>query len=220
MSDETEYKGYTITIEQDEDVESPREWCNLGTMLCRHRNYNLGDAQINTDEVDLIGDPDYDWPTLDAYLIDRHDMAPGSPILPLYLMDHSGLSMSCGDYGDRWDSGQVGWIFATNNGVKDCGTPPELWAEALTGEVATYSQYLEGDVLSYTAIAPDGEYVGGCCGFYRDDDYSNEEGLSYMMGEARADIDADILQREVHAAAERVRLDMMVDKWASLAAAG
>ncbi len=35
---------------------------------------------------------------------------------PLWLYDHSGISISCGDrtypYNDRWDSGQVGWIIA------------------------------------------------------------------------------------------------------------
>lgn len=36
--------------------------------------------------------------------------------LPLWLYDHSGITMSCGarsgQYADRWDSGQVGWIIA------------------------------------------------------------------------------------------------------------
>ena len=32
-------------------------------------------------------------------------------ILPLYLYDHSGLTMSTNDFGDRWDSGCVGFIY-------------------------------------------------------------------------------------------------------------
>lgn len=36
---------YRIRIEQDLDAESPREWDNMGTMVCWHRNYNLGDEQ-------------------------------------------------------------------------------------------------------------------------------------------------------------------------------
>ena len=44
---ETElYKGYTIKIEQDDIGGDCREWDNTGTMVCRHRDYNLGDKQI------------------------------------------------------------------------------------------------------------------------------------------------------------------------------
>lgn len=30
-------------IYQDPDAESPREWCNLGTLICWHRRYRLDD---------------------------------------------------------------------------------------------------------------------------------------------------------------------------------
>lgn len=43
-------------------------------------------------------------------------MKPYAEWLPLWLYDHSGLTISCGTrvypYNDRWDSGQVGWIVA------------------------------------------------------------------------------------------------------------
>ena len=43
-------------------------------------------------------------------------MKPHAEWLPLWLYDHSGLTISCGErvypYNDRWDSGQVGWIVA------------------------------------------------------------------------------------------------------------
>ena len=34
---------YKIEVIQDSEPESPREWDNLGNMICFHRNYNLGD---------------------------------------------------------------------------------------------------------------------------------------------------------------------------------
>lgn len=41
-------------------------------------------------------------------------MGPHAEWIPLWLYDHSGITMSCGartgQYADRWDSGQVGWI--------------------------------------------------------------------------------------------------------------
>lgn len=43
-------------------------------------------------------------------------MEPYAEWMPLWLYDHSGITMSCGartyPYNDRWDSGQVGWIVA------------------------------------------------------------------------------------------------------------
>lgn len=41
-------------------------------------------------------------------------MEPYAEWMPLWLYDHSGITMSCGartgQYADRWDSGQLGWI--------------------------------------------------------------------------------------------------------------
>lgn len=43
----TMYNGYKINIYQEEYSESPREWDNLGKMVCNHRQYTLGDEQVN-----------------------------------------------------------------------------------------------------------------------------------------------------------------------------
>lgn len=42
---EEQYKGYKITIYQDECLESPREWENQAIMACFHNNYYLGDLK-------------------------------------------------------------------------------------------------------------------------------------------------------------------------------
>ena len=52
-------------------------------------------------------------------------MEPYAEWMPLWLYDHSGITMSCGartgQYADRWDSGQVGWILAMKKTVmKEC----------------------------------------------------------------------------------------------------
>ena len=36
-------KKYELKIVQDTDPESPRTWDNLGTMVCFHKRYELGD---------------------------------------------------------------------------------------------------------------------------------------------------------------------------------
>lgn len=42
---EEKYRGFTIKVEDDPEPNDPREWDNLGTMICAHRRYILGDEQ-------------------------------------------------------------------------------------------------------------------------------------------------------------------------------
>lgn len=54
-------------------------------------------------------------------------MEPYAEWLPLWLYDHSGITMSCGartgQYADQWDSGQVGWIVSLKKDImKEIGS--------------------------------------------------------------------------------------------------
>ena len=57
-------------------------------------------------------------------------------ILPLYLYDHSGLTMSTNDFGDRWDSGCVGFIYMDKDtAMKELG---------MAGDEVRIAQAMEG----------------------------------------------------------------------------
>lgn len=84
--------------------------------------------------------------------------------LPLWLYDHSGLSISCGErrypYNDQWDSGCLGWIFLSKATIlRELGAAEDTWRERgfaiMRGEVETYDQYLRGDVYGYTLYVSD-----------------------------------------------------------------
>ena len=87
MSETYEHMGHTIRIVQDEDPGNPRtDWDNMGTMVCFHGRYDLGDKhEYNADHYS-------GWEELKADIEKEEDTA---VILPLFLMDHSGISMSC-----------------------------------------------------------------------------------------------------------------------------
>lgn len=148
---------YNLNIFRDEDAENPREWENLGKMVCWHRRYNLGDTH------------DFDSPQ-DFYETDEYKNA--FAILPLYLYDHSGITMSNNDFGDRWDSGQVGHIYATKESVREMlGREPteadrEHILDILKGETKTYDQYLQGDCYAFTIQDQTGETVESVGGFF------------------------------------------------------
>ena len=160
-----EHAGKIIRVYQDESPESPRELDNLGTMLCNHRRYTLGDAQGSIKDL-----PD------DAVIT-----------LPLFLYDHSGLSISTSIspywFHASWDAGQVGVIYVTREKLlKEYGCSritkhiKEKAAKVLEQEVRTYNQYLAGDVYGYVVEEEEGNDLESCWGFY---------GLDYCIEQAK-----------------------------------
>ena len=96
-------------------------------------------------------------------------------LMPLYLYDHSGISISCSHgypYNDRWDAGQVGWIYVSYDEVQRCygEVTPETIAKAeqcMETEVSEYDSYLRSDCYGYT-IEKNGEEVDSCWGYIGD----------------------------------------------------
>ncbi len=68
------------------DIENPREWDNLGTMVCWHRHYELGDEHRYATPDDFIDAFDPKSENWNGQKI--------AVIMPLYLFDHSGITMS------------------------------------------------------------------------------------------------------------------------------
>lgn len=132
---------HRLRIFYDDAPESPRKYrSTLGTMVCWHGRYDIGD--------------DHDYQSPQDFLED----VPADTVvrLPVFLLDHSGLRLSTGSFGDPWDSGQVGWIFARLDQVRDAfnvdQVTPAIRARAegiLRSEVEEYSHYLSGDVFGY-----------------------------------------------------------------------
>ena len=182
-----EYKNCKIRIEYDDVCESPREWDNVGTMVCFHKRYNLGDGDCGLNPTDFE-----DFDDLHEFLVRRYDAA---VILPLYLYDHGGISMSTGSFACRWDSGQVGFIYASHETIrKEYGDGPDSLERAkkyLRGEVEVYDRYLTGQVFRFTVEGPDCN--DSSWGYYTD--------VDYVINEAKRCIDAALrhAQKEVSA---------------------
>lgn len=156
----------TFEVHQDTSSESPRDWDNLGTMICCHGRYTFGDEQFDADDFD-------DWNDLRKHLIENRE---AKVILPLYVYDHSGLSMyTDGDKGYRqheaWDSGQVGFIYATEKDIEQnfltvADGIEERAEEVLKSEIETYSQYIEGDVWGVEVFNKRGKLIDSLWGLF------------------------------------------------------
>ena len=115
----------------------------------------------------------------------------GYVILPLYLYDHSGITMSTGAFDCPWDSGQVGWIICDKETIeREFNGDRDLAEKCLLAEVATYDQYLIGDVYGFIVEKreecakcghSDWEHVDSCWGFYGSD--VRENGMADHLGE-------------------------------------
>jgi hypothetical protein len=170
------YRDYDIKIEQDQYPESPRNWDNLGTMVCFHRWHNLGDEHN-------CAHPD-----------DIRESLKDCIHLPLYLLDHSGMTMSTSPFSCPWDSGQVGIIYVEIEQVKKewkwknlSKKRIEKINEILVQEVEAYDDYLTGNVWCFT-IEKDEKYINSCCGFFGDPE-------GYIMDVYRSIIDYDIKEK-------------------------
>ncbi len=99
-------------------------------------------------------------------------------IFPIFLMDHSGISMCTKSFGCRWDSGQVGYIICDNETIdREFNGDRELAEKHLESEVSVYNDYVSGDVYGFIVEEREGdndwEHVDSCYGFYGSDVRTN-----------------------------------------------
>ena len=139
--------GYELKyLTYDPEPDDPRNWDNLGKMVCFHQRYTLGDkTDYNLNNYDS-------WEELAEAIKEEENPA---IMLPLYLYDHSGLRMKVGSFQGllpqghaEFDSGQIGFIYVTKEDLKKEGLTTKKAKNILQGEVSTYDQYLIGDVYS------------------------------------------------------------------------
>lgn len=181
------YKGYEILINVDENPENPRtEWDNLGTMVCFHKRYSLGDKTNFSNDLDGF-----------KSFLKREDENIIS--LPLYLYDHSGITMNTTGFrhcdGAGWDWGQVGVIYVTKAHIrKEYGWKYITKARAqkildiLRNEVQTYDDYLTGEVYGYSIKDSINKKEETSCWGY----YGSDHEKSGLMPDARSAIDGII----------------------------
>lgn len=214
--------AYLLTVQPDDFFPNPRrEDENFGTMICFHRRYQLGDEHDYSNSDDLIKDlyikaagggdrgeqkyedltEKYDvWP-LNSQQIQELNQALMSQIekmyvvLPVYLLDHSGLAMSTTDFNDRWDSGQVGIIFVSNEKIKEEYEvdliEPVLRLqveERLKEEVAEYDAYLRGECYCFE-LYEDGDLVHSCGGFTGAFDKAVKDMVEYLPDDCAKMVD-------------------------------
>jgi len=163
--------GNTLQVINDSNPESPRTWSNLGKMVCFHRRYSLGDKH-DFKQGDYNG-----WDELKAAILKKENVA---VIQPMYMYDHSGITVSTKPFSCPFDSGQIGFIYITKEAAREGFMVKNVTAKIkerllvnLNGEVETYDQYLTGDIYGFKEVDSEGNEVDSCWGFYGDNPKTN-----------------------------------------------
>ena len=178
-----------LKVVHDSSAESPRSWDNLGKMICFHNRYDLGDKH-NYNADDYSG-----WEEMKKAILKEENPA---VILPLYLYDHSGISISTSPFSCRWDSGQIGFVLVSKKqaleeygGVRVSSKTKVKIESVVEAEVKTYTQYIEGEVYGFQIVDEDDDIIDSCYGFYGTDfatngmlDYIDHE----LLGVAEAEV--------------------------------
>ena len=157
-------EGLTYKVYLDKYPISPRENDNLGTMICFHKRYKIGDCH------GYVHSNYNSWDELEKEII--KDLK-GAIILPLYLYDHSGLTISTKPFSCPWDSGKVGFILVSLEKIRSEFSWKyvnkkriEKILSYLNLEVEEYNSYLTGEVYAWTTYDKDGNEAESCCGYY------------------------------------------------------
>ena len=172
MKNIIENEKYKLEIFDDLNPCSPREFDNLGTMVCFHRRYNLGD------ETELKSSDFSSWEELENYLYKEEDALIA---IPVFMYDHSGLWINTTGFSCPWDSGQVGYIYISKEKVRreySCKRISKklkkMIREMLCSEVDLYNDYLCGNVYGFTLTDKENaEEIDSSCGFYGTDYIEN-----------------------------------------------
>lgn len=158
-------KNYRLAVQQDLDPLNPREFGDLCIMVCFHNRYTLGDKH-NYKQGDYRS-----WKELKQAIESSERVA---MIEPLYLFDHSGITISTSPFSCRWDSGQIGYVYMTQETKEKNTLSDEGMRDQLTHEIEAYNRFLSGEVYSYHIEQFDNEslewiLVSNCGGYWSED---------------------------------------------------
>jgi len=165
---ETTPSGFTVEVVYDPDPMNPcQEWDQLGTVaLDKRSRYDFGNERLDSARLQEIG-------TSEDYVK-----------LPIYIYDHSGITINTTGFSCPWDSGCVGLIYVHKDKVlKEYDVErvtPELRARVQTmlrGEIEELDKYLTGQVYGWRVLDTAGDARDSCWGYFGTPDECLQEGL-------------------------------------------
>jgi len=190
---------YVLFLVNDNSPPNPRtEQENFGKMICFHRRYNIGDEHKFNDPDEFLMDlleeklgaadaAEDKFTELSSevnvalyksqasqYRKAIHEkileyLSSSYVIEPIFMYDHSGITINTKGFSCPWDSGQVGWIVASHDTIKnEFGQINDETIEKaralLKSEVKEYDYYLTDQCYGFR-LYKSNEEIASCWGF-------------------------------------------------------
>jgi len=184
-----------LKITQDPNPPNPRYWNPIGTIIYNHPKYILGDYQIDKENYSSWQD------VLEKEILDVSENPASIIYLPIYLLDHSSISISTSDFNNPWDSGQVGYIYMERTPLHQDKSDIQL-KQILKSEISDFNKYLQGDCYGFELI--ESEICSHCnqtvetvilgeeWGIYANNEEELKEEISQILKDSNISISEDI----------------------------
>jgi hypothetical protein len=185
-----------LELVRDCDCESPREWDNFSKIIMFGKYSRIGDKHEYDDPEEFLTDlllqaldngddekatelyesltaetDSTDYGVVCDYLVDR-----GYILKQVYLLDHSGIRLSTASFNDPWDSGRVGWIYASPEMIRKNYSVEVITektiADAISemdAEINVLDDYVAGNTYGFQLYEGENE-IDSCYGFIGDID--------------------------------------------------
>lgn len=173
----------TLKIYYDSNAENPREFAEYDSVIAYKSQYTLGE-EIIPEPIDWLEEKlnvpkKYEYSN--ARLAELEEIFFDRFIAKcIYLYEHSGFAVSTSPFSNKWDSGQVGYIYISkekvraNYGAKKVGKKlKQLVLDRLEAEVEELNHYVSGDVFGFKILDSEDSVVDSCWGFYGDNFLEN-----------------------------------------------
>lgn len=149
--------GVDVVVDYDHFPFNPIEGSDVKFILF-HKRYNLGHKH-DVKHEDYSG-----WDEMRSDLESQYDY-----VCPVYMYEHSGIAFKTTSFGDRWDSGQIGFACAN---YKDFGlTEWEDVDRIVCGLLDEYEHYINGDIFMVTLYDSEtSETIDCMSGFYSEEE--------------------------------------------------
>lgn len=172
--------GNILNIYYDEDfAENPQvTWDNLGHCEFFHKRYKFGNENLFTDHIEAQN-----------YALSNKVIS-----LPVYMYEHSGITISTTSFNCQWDSGLLGYIWVSKEnvrnefGVKSINKKlKEKVLDILQAQINLLDDYVQGNVFGFKVIDKNtNQEIDSCWGFYGID--FSKSGLFEQVGITEDDI--------------------------------
>lgn len=172
-----------LEIKYDCSSESPREFAEHFSTIAYKSRYSIGEEYIN-EPIEWLEEK-LGKPALGEYTNQRLEALEGEfykefIALPIYLYDHSGITISTSPFSCRWDSGKAGYIYVSKadarreyNTKRVSPKLRERIISLLESEVEEMDTYVRGEVYCFHIMDDDGNSVDSCHGFFGRDFVKN-----------------------------------------------